>query len=122
MCILLFDMAMVTTATQLIVKEFRVDYLGMFPPHMPKSQPQKTTLKRKRAVDILLSGLRRIAADLQSYGTLPDMPNVLPTLPVAPSSSQVHVDCSFILETIFTYASDFRKENAREGTTRIDFL
>ena len=69
---------------------------------------------------ILLSGLGRIAADLHSYGTLPDeplkpwlkllqMPDVLPTLPlhrvsnsVAPPASQVHVNCSFILETIFT--------------------
>lgn len=44
---------------------------------MHKSQVQKTTLKRRRlaAVGILLSGLERIAADLHSYGTLPDEPS-----------------------------------------------
>ena len=87
---------------------------------MPKSQPQKATLKRRWGMDILLSGLGRIAADLNSYGTLWDehlkpslkllqMPDVLPTLQlhrvsdsVAPPASQVHIYCSFILETIFT--------------------
>jgi hypothetical protein len=88
---------------------------------MPKSQPQKKTQKRRRsAMGILLSGLGQIAADLHSYGTLPDeplkpwlkllqTPDILPTLPlhcvsdsVAPPASQVHIDCSFILETIFT--------------------
>jgi hypothetical protein len=61
-------------------------------------------------VGILLSGLGRIAADLHSYGTLPDetlkpwlkfrMPDVFPTLPtyrvsdsIAPPYSQVHLDC-----------------------------
>ena len=68
---------------------------------------------------ILLSGLERIAAGLHSYGTLSDerrpwlellrMPGILPTLPlhcisdsVAPQASEVHVDCSFVLETILT--------------------
>ena len=78
---------------------------------------KKTTLKRRRsAVGILLSGLGRIAADLHSYGTLPDeplkllrMPDTLPTSPfyrvsdsVVPPASQVQVNCSFILEIIFT--------------------
>ena len=74
--ILLFDMTMATTITQLIVKE------GVFPlfhlcssTHMLKSQPQKTTLRRRgSAVDILLSGLERIAAALHSFGTLPHEP------------------------------------------------
>jgi hypothetical protein len=98
---------MATTITQLIVKE------GAFPlfhlcssTHMLKSQPQKTTLRRRgSAVGILLSGLEGIAAALHSFGTLPHeplkpwllrMPDVLPTLPlhcvsdsVAPPASQV---------------------------------
>jgi len=87
---------------------------------MPKCQPRKTTLKgRRSSVGILLSGLERIAAGLHSYGTLSDerrpclkllrMPGVLPTLPlhcisdsVALPASEVHVDCSFVLETILT--------------------
>ena len=78
---------------------------------MPKSQPRKTALKGRRAaaVDILLSGLGRIAAVLHSYErTLLDEPSVLSTLPlhhlsdfVALPASQVHVDFLFILETIF---------------------
>ena len=89
---------------------------------MPKSQPQKTMLKRRQsAVGILFSGLEWIAAELYSYGTLPDeplkpcllqMPNIFPTLPLhlplhcvsnsnAPSASQVHIDCSSILKIIF---------------------
>lgn len=115
------------TIQPLIVKEVRVNYLGTFylpsSAHMLKSQPQKTMLKKRRrsAVGILLSGLERIARDLHSYGTLPceplkpqlnllRMPDVLPTLPlhrvsdsiVAAEASQVHIDCSFMLETIFT--------------------
>ena len=67
---------------------------------MPRSQPQKTTLKRRRsaAVSVLLAGLGQIAADLHSYGTLPDKPSkpwpdVSLTLPVHHPASQVHVNC-----------------------------
>lgn len=108
---------------------------------MLKSQPQKTMLKRRRirrsAVDILLSGLGQIAADLHSYGTFPDeplkpclkllrMPDVLPTLPlhrvsdsVALPASQVHIDCSFILETILTLANLGKQMQGRghQGST-----
>ena len=84
---------------------------------MPKSQPQKAALKRRRstAVGILLSGLGRIAAELHSYGrTLLDepskpWPDVFPTLlphhlsdSIVLPASQVHVDCLFILEIVFT--------------------
>lgn len=89
---------------------------------------------------ILLSGLGRIAADLHSYGTLSDeplkpwlkslrMPDVLPTLPldrvsdsVAPPASQVHFICLFVHTVDYIYPSDFRKANARQRITKIDFL
>lgn len=59
-------------------------------------------------MDILLSGLGRIAANLNCYGTLRDeplkpmlkllqMPDVLPTLQL----HQVRVYSFFILETVF---------------------
>ena len=76
-----------------------VDYLGTFPlfylpssAHMRKSQPKKTTLKRRRtAVAILLSGLERIAASLCSYGTLPvKRLKCVSDSVVAPPANQVH--------------------------------
>jgi hypothetical protein len=81
---------------------------------MPKSQPPKAALKRRRSavVGALLSGLGRIAAELHSYGRdepSKPWPDILPTLPlhrlsdsIALPASQVHVDSLFILETVFT--------------------
>jgi hypothetical protein len=87
-------------------------------------------------VGVLLSGLGRIAADLHSYGTLSDeplkslrMPDVFQVLPlhrvsdsVAPPASQVQVICLFVHTLDYIYASDFRKANAKQRTTKIDFL
>ena len=71
---------------------------------MPKFQPRKTTLRKQSSVGILLSGLERIAVHLHFYATLPDEP-LKPWLKfdsVVPPASQVHVDCPFLLEVIFT--------------------
>ena len=79
---------------------------------MPKSQPSKAALKRRRSavMGALLSGLGRIAAELHSYGRddpSKPWPDILPTLPLHPLSdsialpaSQVHVDSLFIHEAV----------------------
>jgi hypothetical protein len=102
---------------------------------MPKSQPQKTTLKRRRlaAVRHLVSGLKQIAAVLQSCATLPDeplklLPDILPTLPlhclsdsIALQACQGKFNRLLILETII-YPTDFRKTKGRQKIIRINFL